>query len=158
MPPNAIDLSSVTPFIQLALAAGLGMLLGIERLLAGKTAGPRTYGLVALGACLLAIISLNVATLYPFPTAVDPIPIVSTVVSGIGFIGAGLIIFNKSQSRLSGLTTAAGIWVSAAIGIAVGFRFYLLATFATFLALFIFTIMWRLEQELKVMFPEKENE
>jgi putative Mg2+ transporter-C (MgtC) family protein len=158
MSPHSLDLSTITPFIQLAIAAGLGMLLGIERLLAGKTAGPRTYALVALGACLLTIISLNVATLYPFPTSVDPVPIVSTIVSGIGFIGAGLIIFNKSQSRLSGLTTAAGIWVSAAIGITVGFHFYLLAAFATFLALFIFTIMWRLEQKLKVLFPEKENE
>lgn len=133
--------------LQLLTAVCLGMVLGIERVLAGRTAGPRTYSLVSLGSCLLTIISLEAAQLYPNVSKADPISIVSAIVTGIGFLGAGLIIFRNSQ--LSGLTTAAGIWVSAAIGITVGFRFYFLAFFATFLTLFIFTVMWRFERRIK---------
>jgi putative Mg2+ transporter-C (MgtC) family protein len=147
---------ALVPFIQLCVAVGLGMILGIERVLAGRTAGPRTYGLVSLGACLITILSINAAPLYPGITDLNPLIMVSTIVSGIGFLGAGLIIFHGS--RLSGLTTAAGIWVSAAIGIAVGMRFYLLSLFATFLTLFLFTVMWRFENVLKNKFAVTEDE
>ncbi len=138
---------TLAPFIQLLVATAMGMILGIERVLAGRTAGPRTYGLVSMGACLLTVISLTAANQYPVLSKADPVSIVSAIISGIGFIGAGLIIFKGS--KLSGLTTAAGIWVAAAIGIVVGFGHYLLAIFATFLTLFVFTIMWNLENRLK---------
>lgn len=137
-------------FIQLLLATFFGMILGIERVLAGRTAGPRTYGLVALGACLVTIVAQNVTPLFPDIRGLNPLVMVADVISGVGFIGAGLIVFH--QTKLSGLTTAAGIWVAAMIGIAVGFNFILLAFFATFLVLFIFTIMWHLEKRIKMLF------
>ncbi|MBX4198225.1 MgtC/SapB family protein, partial [Candidatus Parcubacteria bacterium] len=82
-----------TPFLQLIVAAALGMMLGIERVLAGRTAGPRTYGLVSLGGCLLTILSLNASVLYRVESRADPAAIVAAIVTGIGFLGAGLIIF-----------------------------------------------------------------
>ncbi len=132
------------PFVQIILALLFGMVLGIERLLVGRTAGPRTYGLVAMGACLMTMISIRAIGF--FPGSYDPAPMIASILTGIGFLGAGLIIFQGS--RLSGVTTAAGIWVSAIIGIAVGFNFYVLAFFTTFLALFVFTIMWRIEHAI----------
>jgi putative Mg2+ transporter-C (MgtC) family protein len=142
-----LESSMLTSVLQLLAATFLGMMLGIERVLAGRTAGPRTYALVSVGACLLTIMSINSTELYPNASKADPVSIVAAVVSGIGFLGAGLIIFRNS--KLSGLTTAAGIWVSAAIGITVGFRYFFLAFFATFLTLFIFTIMWQIERRIK---------
>ncbi|MDQ3014954.1 MAG: MgtC/SapB family protein [bacterium] len=141
------------PFFQLLIAACFGMILGIERVLAGRTAGPRTYGLVSLGACLLTILSLSASELYRYESKADPVSIVAAIVTGIGFLGAGLIIFKGS--KLSGLTTAAGIWVSAAIGIAVGFGFLVLALFTTMMTLFIFTVMWKLEAKIKSKFGHK---
>lgn len=148
---------NVQMFCQLAVAVLFGMVLGIERLLAGRTAGPRTYGLVSLGSCLLTMVSLRMAPLYvtSAPSGLDPILVVSTIVSGIGFLGAGLIVFH--QSKLSGLTTAAGIWVAAIVGITVGYSFYLLAFFATFLTLFVFSIMWRLERIIKLKIAHLEH-
>src|SRR4051812_10763050 len=134
LPPLSFELIH---FLQLLIATCLGMVLGIERVLAGRTAGPRTYGLVSLGGCLLTILSLNASQLYRIESKADPASIVAAIVTGIGFLGAGLIVFRGS--KLSGLTTAAGIWVSAAIGIAVGFGFYGLAVGATLITLFLFT-------------------
>ncbi len=74
----------------------------------------------------------------------DPGRIAAQIITGIGFIGAGMIIFN--QSKLQGITTAAGIWVTAAIGMAVGYRFYAMAVLATILVLFIFVLLWLLEE------------
>lgn len=137
-------------FVQIAVAMILGIALGLERALAGRTAGPRTYGLVSMGACLLTIISLYAGTQYADSPRADPISIVAAVMTGIGFIGAGLIIFH--ESKVSGLTTAAGIWVSAGIGIAVGYRLYVLAFFTAFLTLFIFSVMWRIENRIKARY------
>jgi putative Mg2+ transporter-C (MgtC) family protein len=136
------------PFAQITLALIFGMILGIERVLAGRTAGPRTYGLVSLGSCLVTIMTIYTSRLYS--VTVDPMPMMAAILTGVGFIGAGLIVFH--ESRLSGLTTAAGIWVSAIIGIAVGYQLYFIALFTTFLTLFVFTIMWRAELVIKRFF------
>ncbi|MEM1743255.1 MAG: MgtC/SapB family protein, partial [Nitrososphaerota archaeon] len=90
-----------------------------------KPAGLRTHMLVALGSCLFTILSL-----YGFPGS-DPARIAAYVVAGIGFIGAGAIL--QTRERVIGLTTAASIWVSASIGMAVGVGFYILATITTIL-------------------------
>src|SRR3989344_4948720 len=105
-------------FGQLLLAVFLGAAIGIERELARKTAGMRTFALVAMGAALFSIISKFAFTEFWGVPGFDPSRIASQVVVGIGFLGAGIIIFK--ESRLQGLTTAAGLWVSAAIGMAVG--------------------------------------
>jgi putative Mg2+ transporter-C (MgtC) family protein len=162
-----MDFSNVTftdlvPFIQIVVALFFGMVLGIERVLAGRTAGPRTYGLVAVGACLATIISISAVDSYPGQASIDPFHIIAAIITGVGFIGAGLIIFR--ESRLSGLTTAAGIWVASIIGIAVGFKLYSLAFFTTFLTLFVFSIMWRFEKLITERFsahfsePHQDND
>jgi len=83
--------------------------------------------------------------------AFDPLRMASQVIAGVGFLGAGLIIFQEAGQRVSGLTTAAGLWVSAGIGIAAGFGFFSLAIFATILSLFVFTILWFIEKKVKEM-------
>src|SRR3972149_1900574 len=115
-------------FLQLFIAAVLGGLLGLERALAGKTAGMRTFALVSMGSALFIIISEIIGSKYLGISAFDPIRVASQIIVGIGFLGAGLIIFK--ESKISGLTTAAGLWVSAGIGIAVGFNLYVIAIFA----------------------------
>jgi|SRR3989339_60740 len=133
-------------FFQLFTALFLGALLGFERLLAGKEAGMRTFGLVAIGSCLFVIIGELVMNDYYHMFNSDPLRMASSVVTGIGFIGAGLIIF---QHELKGLTTAAALWVASAIGVAVGFKLYMIATFTTFLTLFVCVGLWFFERYLE---------
>jgi putative Mg2+ transporter-C (MgtC) family protein len=78
--------------------------------------------------------------------AFDPARIASQIVVGVGFLAGGLIVFNKDQ--LHGLTTGAGLWVAAAIGMAVGFNFYAIAVFVTVLTLLIFGLFWQIEQKI----------
>ena len=131
-------------FGQLLLAALLGSLIGLERKLARKGAGIRTFALVALGACLFSLISVSIVKSFPnMERSFDPSRIASQVVVGIGFIGAGVIIFQKSSVR--GLTTAAGMWVSGAIGMAVAYKMYGIAIFTTFLTIAILVMVWFLE-------------
>lgn len=140
-------ISQVVPLLQLIVAAGLGMLLGMERSLARKTAGMRTYGLVSMGACLFVIVSIAVAESFASFTNVDPLRVLEAVITGVGFIGAGMILFQ--EETVKGLTTAAGLWIAAGIGITVGYGLYILAICATLFALVIFTAMWYLEQRLR---------
>lgn len=132
---------------QLFLAVVLGMILGTERsVVSDKQAGTRTYALVALGACLFSIISIQVTSGYLGLVSFDPMRVVAGIITGIGFLGAGIIIFK--DSTLQGLTTAAGLWVAAGIGVAVGYSLYAIAIFTTILTLFIFTILLYGESKL----------
>lgn len=117
--------------IRLLVATLLGALIGLEREYHAKEAGVRTHLLVALGSCLFMIISVYGFDAYLGRDHVsfDPSRIASQVVTGIGFIGAGTIILQKQVVR--GLTTAAGVWVTAAIGLACGDGMYLLAVIST---------------------------
>lgn len=125
---------------RLTLAAVLGMLVGFEREYHGKPAGLRTYMLVTVGAALFTIMSVQSS----FGTAYfDPSRIASQVVVGIGFIGGGLILVRGS--RIEGLTTAAGLWATAAVGMATGFGFYVIAIYTTALVLFVLWVLRFLE-------------
>ena len=115
--------------LRIFIAAILGGAIGLEREYRDKAAGFRTHFLVALGSALFMIVSA-----YGFAGATDVSRVAAQVVSGIGFIGAGTIIFQKNAVR--GLTTAAGVWVTAAIGLACGGGMYVLAAAATALVLF----------------------
>lgn len=137
---------------QVLVAALLGALIGVERSIAGKNAGMRTYALVSMGACLLTALSVLVAPRYLGIGDVDPFRIAAAIVMGIGFIGTGLVIHKESHPI--GLTTAAGVWVAAAIGIAVGFNLYLLALNATILTLFIFTALAWVERKIEGRFSK----
>jgi len=137
-----IDLIINTTYFQIFLALVLGALVGVERNFAGKTAGMRTYGLVAMGSCLFVIVSgavLNSSGLY----IGDPMRMAAGVVTGIGFLGAGAIMFK--DSHVSGLTTAAGLWVSCGMGLAIGYKLYSVAIFVAVLTLLVFTLFWFLE-------------
>ena len=121
--------------IRICVAALLGGVIGLDREYRAKDAGFRTHFLVALGSAMFMVVSM-----FGFGDVVgtegyrlDPSRVAAQVVSGIGFIGAGTIIFQKHV--LKGLTTAAGIWCTAAIGLACGAGMYVLATAATLLAL-----------------------
>ncbi len=147
-------------FGQLFLATILGALVGLERELSKKAAGMRTFALVSLGAAFFTIVSLTASesfldTKYVFEVSRIP----SQIVLGIGFIGAGLIIFHRSQIR--GLTTAAGLWVAAAIGMAVGFKMYVLSIFVTLLVVLIFIVFWFIESRFidkLATKPPKDNQ
>ncbi len=123
-------------FIRILIASLMGGLIGLEREYRAKEAGFRTHFLVGLGSALFMILSQ-----YGFDSlldgspnvSVDPSRIASQVVTGIGFIGAGIIIFQKNVIR--GLTTAAGLWVTSAIGMTCGAGLYMLATATTVLVL-----------------------
>ncbi len=138
-------MSEIEIIIRLVLALVLGSLIGIERVYAGKNAGIRTMALVSLGAALFVIVSEYVITAYDYP--IDPLRMASNVVTGIGFLGAGMIVFR--EDHISNLTTAAGVWVAAAIGMATGFGMYLVAITVTVLVLITFTFLWRWERLLK---------
>ena len=114
--------------IRLFLALLLGGIIGIEREYRAKEAGFRTHFLVALGSALFCIVSQ-----YGFGPHNDASRVAAQIVSGIGFIGAGTIIFQKNVVR--GLTTAAGMWVTAAIGMACATGMYLISLIATGMAL-----------------------
>ncbi|MBR5176463.1 MAG: MgtC/SapB family protein [Bacteroidales bacterium] len=109
--------------IRLLVAGLLGGAIGFEREFRAKEAGVRTHFIVALGSALFMIISQ-----YAFTGQFDHARVAAQVVSGIGFIGAGVIIFQKNVVR--GITTAAGLWVAAAIGLACGAGMYAIATAA----------------------------
>ncbi|MDP2651304.1 MAG: MgtC/SapB family protein [bacterium] len=137
--------STLIPFIYLVIALVLGSTLGLERTFAGKTAGVRTFGLVAMGACLFILIARFVI---PGVEAFsyDPLRMAAGVVMGIGFLCGGVIILRGGE--LSGLTTAAGLWVAAGIGMAVGYGFIALSIFATLATLVVFTVFWFIEDKL----------
>lgn len=140
--------------LKLFTALFLGMSLGIERALAGKTAGMRTYGLVTMGSALFVIIGIlasggyhTINTGFTDSSA----RITAAIIQGIGFIGAGLIFFKANEEKISGVTTAAGIWVAASVGVAIGYGYYVLAIIATVFTLFAFTGLWYIENKVKAL-------
>lgn len=148
--------STIVIFGQLILAILLGMVLGTERsVVANKRAGTRTYALVALGACLFSIISIQVTSQYLGLVNFAPMRVVAGIITGIGFLGVGIIIFK--DSTLQGLTTAAGLWVSAGIGVAVAYGLYAIAIFTTILTLLVFTVLWFVENKLDTYFDEQSR-
>lgn len=142
-------------FVQLALAVLLGALIGLEREYQGKSAGLRTYALVALGSCLFTIVSIVGFKAFSGLTSYDPTRIAAQVVVGIGFIGGGLIFLRGDI--VYGLTTAAGLWISAALGVAVGAGLYAAAIFTAILSLLILLILKKFEQYIHRDNPESAH-
>lgn len=133
---NEITSQEVTPLsaiIKLCFSLLLGSAVGFERKLKGQSAGIRTFALICMGATLAMLISIYVPQEYLGLKNGDPGRIAAQVVTGVGFLGAGAIIQMKGSVR--GLTTAAGIWMVATIGMAVGLGMYALSITATFLIL-----------------------
>lgn len=135
-------------FLKLFTALVLGMLLGIERAIVGKTAGMRTYGLVTLGSALFVIVGVMAGGGFDGGQgSVESLRLTAQIITGIGFLGAGLIFFQGG--KINGVTTAAGIWVAAGVGMAIGYGYFVLAFATTILALLVFTLLWHLENSLK---------
>ena len=129
--------------LRLSIAFALGALVGYEREIHKKPAGLRTHVLISLASALFTLISMSVA----FGNgSADPTRIASQVLTGMGFVGAGVIIF--AQGKLHGVTTAASLWITAAIGMAAGLGEYLLAGFSALLTLISLTVLWRVEDRL----------
>ncbi len=143
---------SIDIFIKLMIATGLGLLLGIERIMARKSAGLRTYAMVSMTSALFICISQVVSLSYLGTVGFDfdPLRVAAQIVVGIGFLGAGLIIFQ--DNKVQNLTTASGLWTSAAIGMAVGFGLYAEALFATMLTLFVMGVISKIERKLRITF------
>lgn len=137
--------------LRLLLAAVAGGLVGLERELRGRQAGFRTNLLVAMGSALVMVVSIQFGT-RPWPAppgttiSIDPARIAYGVMTGIGFLGAGTIIHARGNVR--GLTTAAGLWCVAAIGLACGFGMYLIAAMTTILVMLVLWLLSFLERML----------
>jgi putative Mg2+ transporter-C (MgtC) family protein len=145
----ALDVDMI---IRLLLASLLGGLIGLEREIHGRPAGFRTHLLVSLGACLFTISSIDFYRLYgnfsgAGPVGVDPARVAAQVVTGIGFLGAGAII--KERASIRGLTTAACLWVAAAVGLACGSGMYHAAIVVTVLAVLSLLLLKKVESKLR---------
>ena len=145
---TATEVTTAQALFKLCLAMILGASVGYERKRKGQPAGLRTFSLIAMGACLAMLVSIYVCQEYVGLKNGDPGRIAAQVISGIGFLGAGAIIQAKGSVR--GLTTAAGIWMSSIIGLAVGVGLYLLSVCATLLILFILVQLENVERRLEV--------
>lgn len=131
---------------KLILSFVLGSVIGLERRRKGQIAGMRTFSLICMGATLAMLVSIYIPQEYLGLKNGDPGRIAAQVISGIGFLGAGAII--QMKGSVKGLTTAAGIWSMAAIGLAVGAGMYVISITAAILILFVLTIAEKLEHKL----------
>jgi len=145
---NAVEITTLSAVARLTLSLILGSLVGMERKRKGQIAGIRTFALISMGATLAMILSIYVPQEYMGLKNGDPGRIAAQVITGIGFLGAGAIIQMKGSVR--GLTTAAGIWMVATIGMTVGVGMYAVAFVATALILFILLILERIEHRIHV--------
>lgn len=147
------DVTLASAVCKLVLSMLLGAVIGIERRRKGQIAGMRTFALISMGATLVMLISIYIPQVYLGLKNGDPGRIAAQVVSGVGFLGAGAIIQMKGSVR--GLTTAAGIWMAACIGLAVGAGMYLISIIATLLIIFILVNIERIEMRHNFLWESK---
>ena len=129
---------------KILLSIFCGSLIGLERELKDKPAGMRTYMLISTGATLFTMVS--VYFIEQWDGASDPLRVASQIVTGVGFLGAGTIMFAKG--RISGLTSAAAIWTSAAIGMSIGLGMHVFAVIVTLLIVLSLVLLGRVERVL----------
>lgn len=141
-----MDNPQIQIVLQLVAALFLGGLIGLEREHKGKEAGLQTYTLVTLGSCLFTILSFEIFKFFIGQPGVsfDPSHIILAVATGIGFIGGGVIVHR--EFRTEGLTTAAGLWTAAAIGVAIGLKLFLVAFLGALFTIFILVVYGEIEK------------
>ena len=139
------EVTYLAVILRIFTAVLFGGAIGLERGMKNRPAGLRTYMLVCVGACL---IMLTNQYLFQVTGAGDPMRLGAQVVSGIGFLGAGTIVVTK-HNQIKGLTTAAGLWASAGVGLALGVGFYEAALAAGFAVFFILTLLQRWDDKMK---------
>lgn len=126
--------------VRLTAAVIFGSIIGLQRATAGKPAGLRTHVLVSAGTCVLVLACVSAGF------GADPVSrVVQGIITGIGFLGAGTILKNREEHEILGLTTAAGVWMTAAIGVAAALGSLGLALISTLVALLVLTLAERLE-------------
>jgi putative Mg2+ transporter-C (MgtC) family protein len=145
-------------FLRLLIAMAIGCVIGIDRNLRGKPTGMKTLGLVALGAALATMASMNFAMGTESYSHDAVSRAIQGVITGIGFLGAGVIVHERSSEKVRGLTTAASIWVTAAVGIVCGVGWWKVALMATALILLLFTVGRRVEHMLQRRWLGKSHE
>lgn len=145
---TALQLTPTSAVVRIFLSLLLGACVGIERKTKGQMAGLRTFSLISMGACIAMMLSIYVCQETSGLQRADPGRIAAQVISGIGFLGAGTIIQMKGSVR--GLTTAAGIWIIATVGMAVGCGLYLVAIIGTVMVLVVLTLLEHLERRVNV--------
>jgi putative Mg2+ transporter-C (MgtC) family protein len=136
--------------VRLLAALLLGAMIGLEREVRNRPAGLRTHMLVSLAAAIFAIVTIeliNSDLVRPDSTRVDPVRLIEAVTAGAGFLAAGVII--QSRGAVHGVTTATALWLAAAIGLASGAGYALIAALATVLTIIVLTIVQRFERPLK---------
>ena len=144
-----MDFNWITVLIRISLAILAGGIVGMERGLHGRAAGMRTHMLVCLGAALTTLLGVYNVEVLGVDWA-DPLRVGAQVISGVGFLGAGIIMLKKGSSQISGLTTAAGVWATAVIGLSFGLGFYLGALATTVAMVLIYTLIAHLEARVSV--------
>lgn len=148
-----------TPLIlQLLLALVLGAFIGLDREIKSKKAGIQTYSLVCLGSCVFTLVSIELFNYFIGSPGISfsPARVIQAVAVGIGFIGGGVIF--KRSSDIEGLTTAAGLWVAAAVGVAIGIKLYSLAIVAGLMAVIVLVVFGALERKLDSLKGYYKNE
>ncbi len=146
--PGNVEIARIT--VRLIIAAVLGGIVGFQRAEAGKAAGMRTHMLVALGAAIVVL-----APYLAGMSTADISRIIQGTVTGIGFIGGGVILKQSEHRHIEGITTAAGIWLTATIGIVIGMGLLGLGLAGAILALAILTVIGRIEHKF---IPERSEE
>jgi putative Mg2+ transporter-C (MgtC) family protein len=139
--------------LKITMAAVLGALIGLERSRGGHPAGLRTNMLIAVSACLFTILSIE-----SFPlkgASQDTARVAAGIVAGVGFLGAGVLI--RTRSHVQGLTTAATIWLVAAVGMAVGVGAYFLAIFSILLSIFVLVVLAPVSKRLEEQAAEEKD-
>lgn len=144
LPELLTEVNLVSTTIRLLLALICGGILGIERGRKKRPAGFRTYMLVCVGATLVMITNQYIFTIYP---NTDPARMGAQVISGIGFLGAGTIIVT-GRNRVKGLTTAAGLWAAACVGLSIGIGFYSGAIIGCILIFVVMSVLHRLDERV----------
>ena len=142
---------------RLVIAAVLGGLLGLERSIAGKHAGMRTYALVSLGSALFTVVGIIASFQYSTFVGITPLALAGFVIVGIGFIGSGFSAMRTEGNNHVELTTATGIWVAAGVGLAAGFGYYGIAVAAAILSALVFSVLAKVEHSLRTRFSGSYN-
>ncbi len=145
---TSLEVNMTNSLFRLVLSMVLGMVVGAERKRKGQIAGIRTFALISMGACLAMLLSIYVPQVYLGLKNGDPGRIAAQVITGIGFLGGGAMIHMKGAVR--GLTTAAGIWMTAIIGMAVGIGMYMISIGATLLIILTLVTFEQYEKRRKL--------
>lgn len=146
-------ISEVDIVLRLIASCVFAGIVGYERQSHNKSAGLRTHILVSLGSCLVMILSININIGITGSTNWDATRLAAQVISGIGFLGAGSIMANRQGFTVSGLTTAASLWVIAAIGLATGSGYWIAALTTTLLVYITLTLLSRIEKRMVICTP-----